>query len=124
MKKPLGYLIIAAALGLLLLPATFGGKTAIAAPDGKGIYSSKCSSCHGAEGKGTPGVFPALAGDKVVTASDPSATIGVVLHGQKAMPPFKGTLSNAEIAAVVTYVRGAWGNHASSVSEQQVSAVK
>ena len=85
---------------------------------------------------GSPGVFPPLAGNKDVTASDPSKIIGTVLHGLNTpltvngkqysggMPSWKGTLSNADIAAVLTYVRSSWGNSAPAITEKMVSAVK
>ena len=40
------------------------------------------------------------------------------------MPSFEGKLSNADIAAVLTYIRTTWGNQASPVSEAAVAAVK
>src|SRR5579864_5594261 len=107
---------------------------AAAASDGKAIFDKSCASCHQASGKGTPGAFPPLAGNKDVTASDPKALIKIVLNGlntpktingQKyggGMPAWKGTLSNADIAAVLTYVRSSWGNKASAVTAKQVAA--
>jgi mono/diheme cytochrome c family protein len=85
---------------------------------------------------GSPGVFPPLAGNKDVTAKDPAKVIGIVLHGLNTpitvngkeysggMPSWKGTLSSADIAAVLTYVRSSWGNDAPAVTEKMVSAVK
>jgi cbb3-type cytochrome c oxidase subunit III len=109
---------------------------ASAASDGKSIFNTNCSTCHQANGQGSPGVFPPLAGNKDVTEKDPSKIIGIVMHGLNTpitvngkqysggMPPWKGTLSNADIAAVLTYVRSSWGNDAPAVTEKQVSAVK
>ncbi len=106
-----------------------------AAPDGSAIYSQKCASCHQATGMGLPGAFPPLAKNPYVTG-DPTKVIGTLLHGlngaikvngqsyQGAMPAWKGQLSNAEIAAVATYIRSSWGNKASAVTEKQVAAVK
>jgi mono/diheme cytochrome c family protein len=106
-----------------------------AAADGKAIYDSKCSSCHQANGQGLTGAFPPLAGNKDVTG-DPKKAITAVVKGTSgpltvggktyngAMPAWKGQLSNAEIAAVLTYVRSSWGNKASAVTEKQVAAVK
>jgi cbb3-type cytochrome c oxidase subunit III len=90
---------------------------------GASIYASKCAACHQAGGQGS-GMFPALAGNKTVTASDPSAMIATIEHGRDLMPSWKGQLSSADIAAVATYVRSAWGNKAGPVTEQDVSAVK
>ena len=108
---------------------------ATAASDGKAIYEKNCSSCHQPDGKGTPGAFPPLAGNKDITAKDPKAIIKIVLNGLSTpktiegkqygggMPPWKGTLSDADIAAVLTYVRSSWGNKAPAVTEKQVAAV-
>jgi cytochrome c6 len=90
---------------------------------GASIYATKCAACHKASGEGSS-MFPALAGNKTVTASDPSVMIATIEHGRNMMPSWKGQLSNADIAAVATYVRSAWGNKAAPVSEQEVSAVK
>lgn len=106
-----------------------------AAADGKAIYDSKCAACHQATGQGLTGAFPPLAGNKDVTG-DPKKAISAVIKGMNgpltvggntyngAMPAWKGQLSNAEIAAVLTYVRSAWGNKASAVTEKQVAAFK
>jgi cytochrome c6 len=91
-------------------------------PDGAAIYASNCASCHKADGKGG-GPFPALAGSSQVTAKDPTAIIVVTEHGKALMPAFKPRLSNAEIAAVITYVRTMWGNKATPVTEAEVAAV-
>ena len=96
--------------------------TASAASDGSSIYSQKCSSCHKADGKGG-GPFPALAGNAAVTAKDPAAMIAIVKNGKGIMPAYKSQLSNADIAAVMTFVRTSWGNKASAVTEKQVAAV-
>ncbi|MBV8196667.1 MAG: cytochrome c [Candidatus Eremiobacteraeota bacterium] len=102
------------------------GVVAVAAdaPDGKAIYTGKCVSCHKANGAGLPGAFPALAGNKNVTAADPSGMVASIKNGKGSMPAWKGQLSNAQIAAVATYVRSSWGNKASAVTEKDVAAVK
>jgi mono/diheme cytochrome c family protein len=90
---------------------------------GAAIFASNCAVCHQPSGKGTD-VFPALAGSKVVTAADPTAMITRIEHGKDMMPSWRGKLSNAEIAAVATYVRSSFGNAAGPVSESDVAAVK
>lgn len=90
---------------------------------GGNIFSTRCAACHQANGQGLPGAFPALAGNPVVTAEDPSGIITIVKHGKGGMPSFGSTLSNAEIADVLSYIRTSWGNTASTVTEAQVSAV-
>ena len=78
---------------------------------GETAYQANCAACHQADGKGLPGVFPAISGSKVATG--PIAEhINVVLNGRPgtAMAAFAGQLSDADIAAVVTYQRNAWDN--------------
>ena len=95
--------------------------SATSQPDGAAMYASNCASCHKADGKGG-GPFPALAGNAQVTAKDPTAIIVVTEHGKGLMPAFKPRLSNAEIAAVITYIRTSWGNKATPVTEAEVAA--
>jgi cbb3-type cytochrome c oxidase subunit III len=92
---------------------------------GASIFSAKCAACHGANGQGGGhGAFPALAGDTLVNAASPAAMAGVIEHGRSMMPSWKGQLSAGDIAAVMTFVRSAWGNKGGPVTEQDVSAVK
>ena len=108
--------------------------TATQTPQGPQVYQ-RCAMCHGPAGAGVPGSFPPLAGSEVATAANPAAPIRVVLKGlsgavtvkgQKfngAMPAY-GTmqpLSDAEVAAVLTYVRSSWGNRASAVTAEAVA---
>ncbi len=103
---------------------------------GAKVFSTNCASCHGAQGTGLPGTFPPLAGNAVVTG-DANKVIGIVLNGLHGsisvngqtyngmMPPWKGTLSNKDVADVVTYIRGSLGsNKASAVTEAQVAGYK
>jgi cbb3-type cytochrome c oxidase subunit III len=96
---------------------------AVASFVGASIFKSKCAGCHQANGQGG-GLFPALAGNKTVNAADPSSIIGTVEHGRNLMPSWKGQLSAADIAAVLTYVRSAWGNSAGPVTESDVASAK
>ena len=97
--------------------------TSVSTAIGQSIYAQKCASCHRANGAGG-GPFPALAGNANVNASSPNAVIGTIEHGRNIMPSWKGQLSNADIAAVTTYIRSAWGNKGGPVSEADVTAVK
>jgi cytochrome c peroxidase len=104
---------------------------------GKALFEGKatCVNCHQVDGKGVPGVFPPLAGNPRVVEGDGSYVARTIIHGRSGeirvhgkefnaiMPPI-GTqqgLSNTEIAAVASYVRNAWGNRASAVTEQIVT---
>lgn len=103
------------------------------AMSGQALFAAHCATCHQPMGQGTD-TYPPLAGNPVVTAADPSAMIAVIVNGRTGpltvnghsyngqMPTWSGQLSNADIASVATYVRSAWGNTASGVTEQQVAA--
>jgi cytochrome c oxidase subunit II len=91
---------------------------------GEKIYAANCVACHQANGKGVPGAFPALDGSKVVNG--PLAeNLAIVLNGKTgtAMQPFGKQLSATDLAAVVTYLRNAWGNKASQNLVQPAEVV-
>ena len=102
---------------------------------GKSIYADECSACHGADGKGTPAMFPAISGAAVVQQADASSLMRVVLRGARsagtehaptapAMPAFGWLLTDDQVAAVLTYVRNAWGNAAPPVSGRDVTKAR
>ena len=109
--------------------------TASAGVDGAALFNAHCSSCHQATGQGIPGAFPPLAGSKWLQA-DPSIPVAIVHDGLQGeievagntfhgmMPPLGGQLSDAEIAAVLSYARSEWGNDASEVSPDTVTKHK
>ena len=78
---------------------------------GEGVYNSYCAACHGQDGAGG-GPFPSLRGTAVVT-EDMDAHLDIVVNGVSgtAMQAFGGQLSEADLAAVITYERNAWGNN-------------
>ena len=92
---------------------------------GEKIYAANCAACHQPDGKGLPGVFPALAGSKVATGPA-AAHIGIVLHGKTgtAMSAFGEQLNDADIAAVLTWERTSWGNQATPVQPADVKALR
>ena len=85
---------------------------------GAALYLDHCAGCHQAGGRGMPGVFPPLAGNGVVLASDPADILKVVLHGVPAqgkyvpMPAFAGQLNDQQVADLANYLRTSWGNAA------------
>lgn len=98
---------------------------------GANVYAERCSDCHGKDGNGVPGVYPPLNGNSSVNEPTGINAIRVVLLGGFApatsgnprpysMPPFAQQLSDADVAAVVTYVRQAWGNKSPHVMERDV----
>lgn len=106
-----------------------------AAVDGKAVFASHCAACHQATGAGLAGVFPPLAGSEWVVGKD-TTLANIVLHGingaltvkgtayNGAMPAFKDQLVDAEIAALLTYVRSQWGNQGAAVSTETVAQVR
>ena len=78
---------------------------------GQKVYEANCTVCHQANGKGVPGAFPALDGSAMVNGPK-DAQINILLNGKNAMPAWKATLSDTEIAAVITYTRNNWSNKA------------
>ncbi|MEO0318560.1 MAG: hypothetical protein RL404_2237 [Pseudomonadota bacterium] len=76
---------------------------------GEKVYAANCVACHQANGAGVPGAFPALAGSQVVNGAQ-EGQIGILLNGKNGMPAWKATLSDTEIAAVITYTRNSFGN--------------
>jgi mono/diheme cytochrome c family protein len=112
-----------------------GSTTAGGAAAGATVYTANCAGCHGATGTGQPGVFPPLANNPAVTGPAPAVitivnnglTTPITVNGANysgSMPAWKGNLTPAQIADVLTYVRSAWGNKASAVTTAQVSAAK
>ena len=83
---------------------------------GEKVYAGNCAACHQATGKGVPPAFPPLDGSRVVTgpkdAQIKTVRNGVARDGKPtAMIAWGGTLSDADLAAVITYTRNSWGNH-------------
>lgn len=94
---------------------------------GERIYDQRCAYCHGDAGQGVPGAYPALAGSRAVGMPTPLNLIQIVRRGgflpttrgnprPFGMPPFGHVLDDNDIAAVLTYVRGSWGNDAPAVT--------
>lgn len=97
---------------------------------GAKVYEEHCAGCHGRHGEGTPDIA-ALAGSRAVRLANPQNVIQAIRHGgflpttagnprPFGMPPFGHVLSDDDIAAVATYVRGAWGNDAPPVQALDV----
>jgi mono/diheme cytochrome c family protein len=102
---------------------------------GHAVYRDHCEECHGPQGEGARGAYPALAGNRAVVMQPPVNVIRAVLSGgfQPAtagnprpwgMPPFGHVLDDADIAAVVTYIRSEWGNGAAAVSTTEVQRLR
>lgn len=97
---------------------------------GEKVYTANCAACHQANGKGVPAAFPALDGSKVATGPK-LAHVSTVLNGvtrdgkPTAMVAWKDTLSNVDIAAVVTYERNSWSNRTGeAIQPSEVAGIK
>jgi len=102
---------------------------------GAAVYAARCAQCHGASGQGQPAQFSALAGNRAVNLGNPTNLVRMVLQGGYApatpgnpwpygMPPFQQVLGDEDIAAVLTYVRNAWGNRAPPLGSLDVQRVR
>ncbi|WP_411881587.1 c-type cytochrome [Polaromonas sp. YR568] len=102
------------------------------AANGKQLFTANCAACHQATGKGLPGVFPPLDGSEWV-AGDERTVANILLHGitgeitvmgstfKGAMPAFP-QLSDAELAAVASYIRAEWSNKAGAIKPELFEA--
>ena len=109
----------AAAMAATVLLAAAPARAQGPAADGKALFLKNCAACHQASGKGIPGAFPPLAGSKFVTG-DHAEVATVLLKGRGGMPDFSETISDADMAAILTYVRASWGNKADALTEAEV----
>ncbi|MCG8313227.1 MAG: cytochrome c [Pseudomonadales bacterium] len=102
---------------------------------GAEIYYQNCIYCHGYKGEGQSLYMPPLAGNPVLMEPDPASLINITLngslrvlsHGQPEaydMPAYRILLKDQEIADVVTFIRGAWGNNAAAVTVEQVTTIR
>jgi mono/diheme cytochrome c family protein len=100
---------------------------------GAAIYKDSCAACHKDTGTGEAHLFPRLAGSALVQSDDPTTLVRVVLQGTRgastesmptapAMPAFAWRVDNAQVAAVLTYVRNSWGNAAPPVAASAVAS--
>jgi mono/diheme cytochrome c family protein len=102
---------------------------------GAHTYVTRCASCHGLDGKGQSEWMPPLAGATSALAKESASAVNITLNGSQRvvaagvpdayrMPAFREQLSDQQIAEVLTFVRGTWGNHGSTVDAQAVSKLR
>lgn len=102
---------------------------------GAKVYENQCATCHGADGKGAPPAYPPLAGNRSLAAEIAVNPVRMVLNGgyppgtagnprPYGMPPFGTTLSDSEVAAVVSYIRASWGNQGTPVFPEYVTRLR
>ena len=106
--------------------------TATLSGPGAKLYETHCAACHGDAGEGVSGAYPALAGNRAVTMPVVANLVHIVLEGGFApatagnprpygMPPFATVLGDDELAQLLSFIRGSWGNRASAVSALDVA---
>ncbi len=102
---------------------------------GEKLFADHCAACHGENGEGIKGAYPALAGNRLVTMNSPANLLRIIQRGGFApatagmprpfgMPPFAGLLDDPQMAALASYLRNAWGNQASDVRPLDVLHLK
>ncbi|WP_437759321.1 c-type cytochrome [Sorangium sp. So ce1389] len=111
------------------------GVTADDLAQGGKIYYRSCTGCHQARGEGKPGRYPPLVGSSWVL-DDAETPIRIMLLGaagpmevngavyNDVMPNLGVTLTDEEIALVLTYVRSSWGNSAPAITKHEVAKVR
>ncbi len=98
-------------------------------PEGGRLYDKHCADCHGAQGQGVHGIYPALAGNATVLQPSAMNLVQIITHGgfgpttagnprPFGMPP--QAFSDSEMAAVISHIRTSWGNDAARVSDLEV----
>jgi mono/diheme cytochrome c family protein len=116
---------------LALVAFALSASAALAADEtGESLYAKKCAACHALTGQGQPAArptvqppIPPLAGSGYLQ-DDPDRTAALILHGKAGMPAFHLFLSDEQIARILTYARGAWGNQASPISPEIVAEAR
>nr|WP_229452231.1 c-type cytochrome [Massilia niastensis] len=102
---------------------------------GRRVYMAQCASCHGEQGRGKLPHYPPLANNQSITMTSAVNPIRMVLNGgyppgtrrnpmPYGMPPFAHSMSDHDLAAVVTYIRTAWGNRGAPVTVREVNELR
>lgn len=107
---------------------------------GAKLYEQNCAQCHGAQGQGIKGndgawAYPPLAGNPTVLQNPPANLLQSVLYGgfgpstaehprPFGMPPYALQLKDHEVAQLLSYLRGAWGNSATPVTDFDVQRLR
>jgi mono/diheme cytochrome c family protein len=112
-----------------------GSESSLLLTLGKSIYDNQCAVCHGSEGRGKPPHYPPLADNQSIQMESAVNPIRMVLNGgyppgtwgnrmPYGMPPFAQSLSDNEVAAVVSYIRTAWGNRGAPVNARDANSLR
>ncbi len=101
---------------------------------GEQTFNARCSSCHGADGRGQAPWIPPLAGATSMQV-EASSAINIVLNGSARiiadgvpdayrMPPYRKQLSDQETADVLNYIRSSWGNGGAQTTAKAVREMR
>jgi mono/diheme cytochrome c family protein len=103
---------------------------------GKALFSANCITCHQANGEGSPGQYPPLAGSEVEIGDATNQLIAIVLKGlqgpveikgkpfNNSMQAWEGQYTDQQLAAILTYVRSDWGNNAPAITAEMVKQIR
>jgi mono/diheme cytochrome c family protein len=105
---------------------------------GKKLFEMNCGVCHGLDGLGKPGQAPPLAGSEWVMAKGVQRLVHIPLAGLNGTIMVKGqqmsfpapmiaigaTMSDDDLAAVLTYIRNSWGNKAGEVTGDDIKKIR
>ena len=107
---------------------------------GAALYDKHCADCHGAQGQGVRGAdgnwaYPPLRGNRTLLQHSPVNLLQTVLYGgfgpstagnprPFGMPPYVLTLSEQEVADLLSYLRASWGHQAAPVSALDVQRLR
>jgi mono/diheme cytochrome c family protein len=103
---------------------------------GKSLYNGNCANCHQGSGEGEPGSYPPLIASEWVMGSK-ERLAAIMLHGisgsisvkgdtfsTQVMPGWAGNFTDEKMAAIMTYIRGTWGNTMGPVKPEEVAAAR
>lgn len=118
-----------------VLPSMPVNASAATFRSGGAIYTAKCGSCHGPNGQGQGRWIPPLAGASSAMMGESDTVVNVTLNGSARvildgipdsyrMPSYRNQLSDKEIAEVLSFVRGSWGNQGGEVKPDKVKSLR
>lgn len=115
-------------------PATTAASWSNSADAGEVIYNRYCSTCHGAQGKGTDDNVPSLINNPLVMVDDPTPLFRVIAQGAETpttrgnvafkMPAYSGLMTEGEMRDVMNYVRKTWGQGNGEVTQKELAGLK
>ena len=109
--------VLAVLLNSVLITAVFADSA------GETLFLENCAECHQPDGRGIPNIYPALDGSEVVLGSGVDVAL-VLIIGRGEMPSFDGSITSADMAAIINYVRNAWSNAGATISAETIEALK